>query len=771
MDGFRDVEQMTRFNGMPALVLDIFAVGNETPTLVAATAKEFISGHEDQLPEGTSLAIWDDASESFSDRIDLLTTNALLGLGLVLIVLGLFLEFRLAFWVALGIPISFLGAFIFLPLMGVSLNMISMFAFLLTLGIVVDDAIVVGEAIHNRRSEGHSPSRAALLGIKDVATPVTFSVLTTIAVFVPLLFVPGTLGKFFGVIPVVVIIVLFISLVESLLILPAHLSHGGARPRDEPGRLALLQRRFSKGFEATSQRYIGPLVRTAINNRAIMIVSGLAVLALTAGGLAGGKIGIAFMPSIESNVVRAEVRMPYGTPFSETLLAEAQIRRAAESVLQEVGNDKSLGLLSLLGSTTTASAKGGHVAEVSILLVGPQHRSFTAEAFAKKWRVQTGSVTGAESFQIEFEQGIGAGADVTIELSHGDPIALDAASRELSRDLRAYSGVSNVDDGVRLGKQQLNFRLRPSARALGVTENELASQIRNAFFGVQALRLLRGRDEVRVYVRLPRSERRSVADIESLMITTPKGGEVPFELAASTERARAYSDISRRNRRRISTVAVRLDTSHTSSSQIEQALKSSILPRLMRNYPGLAISEAGQQAQQTEATAALANGFSIALLAMFSLLAIPLRSYIQPLIIMMAIPFGVVGGILGHLLMGYDLGIMSMMGMIAASGVVVNDSLILLSTANKYRASGAPPAEAVIKAAIRRFRPIVLTSITTFLGLAPMILETSPQARFLIPMALSLGFGVLAATGAIVVLVPVLYMIVNDLTPPRSTTP
>lgn len=766
-DQFRDTDEESYFDGKRAVMVEVYRVGDQTPIGIAATVKKYVAEHASAMPPGVGLAVWRDMSEVYADRLELLLTNAAYGLVLVLLTLGMFLELRLAFWVTLGIPISFTGSLLFLPVCNTSINMISLFAFIVTLGLVVDDAIVVGEAVFKRRGEGVSRLRAAVDGVREVAMPVVFAVLTTIAAFAPLLIITGVMGKFFFAIPVVVIAVLSISLIESLFILPAHLAH--SKPDPDRGLMGFIhhqQQRFSRYVEWLILYTYLPTVARAVRRRYLAFAVGISILLTTAGLVAGGKVRFIFFPKVEGDIVSGSVVMPFGTPAANTRAIVQRMVEAAREVIAEKGGDEKVrGIFSQVGSngvpTWRGGVVGGHAGAVRVFFVPVDQRDFTGAEFSQEWRKRMGEVPGAESLAFKFNLGPSAGDPINIELAHKDLEVLEAASAKLAASLK-YDGVFDVDDGFTPGKEQLDFKLRPAASSLGITERDLARQVRAAFFGAEAARQQRGRDELRVYVRLPEAQRHSEHDIETLMVRTPSGGEIPLGQAAEVHRGRAYTAIRRTDGRRVVNVTADVHESRANPNDIIRDLEANVLPGLLAEYPGLSYTLAGEQKEQAESMQSLGEGFLMAVVAIFALLAVAFRSYVQPVIIMTVIPFGVVGAVLGHLMMGYDLSLMSGMGIVAASGVVVNDSLILIVAINRFRADGLSVEEAIVAGGGRRFRPILLTSLTTFFGLTPIITETSVQARFLIPMALSLGFGVLFATFITLLLVPALYCIVED---------
>ncbi len=779
-DGFREIDKEATYNGKRAVMLNVFRVGDETPLTVSAAAKEYVASLQQTLPQGLHAAQWLDTAEMYEGRLSLLIGNARIGLLLVLLTLGLFLEARLAFWVTLGIPISFAGSLLFFPASDVSINMISLFAFIITLGMVVDDAIVVGEAIYKQRQDGKGRLEAAIGGTKEVAQPVIFAILTSCVAFAPMLFVPGPMGKFFRVIPIVVISVLLISLVESLLILPAHLSH----PMPWWLRIVLspylwVMRAVEKlNMAHWLQHHIQytyvPLLNKALRWRYFTIAAGVALLIGTMGYVAG-RIPFTFLPKVEGDMITAHLKMPVGTPVSETERISDRIAAVAQSIVDTEdakleGTTISRGLYEEVGAMTTIEPTpegtlgkdGSHYGTVMMYLVDAGERGLTTQQFVHRWRDEIGEIPGAESLTFSYEVGVEPGKPIDIQLIHDDVTTLEAAAERLATEIGSYAGLRDIDSGVTKGKDQLDFRLTDAALSQGLTEFDLARQVRASFFGAEAVRQQRGRDEVRVYVRLPLEERRSLYNVEELIVRTPMGGEMPLSQAAVVTRGQAYTVITRTDGRRNISVTADVADEDANSNEINGQIRERELPQLLADIPGLSYSFGGEQERQAETMGALGVGFLLALIVMFSMLAVAFHSYTQPILVMSAIPFGMVGAVWGHVVMGFSLSLMSMMGLIALSGVVVNDSLILIVSINRYREEGMSTWEAVVAGGARRFRPILLTSLTTFFGLAPMIVETSVQARFLVPMAVSLGFGVLAATMIMLLIVPCSYLILED---------
>lgn len=763
-DGFEQSNTQASYDGQRSIGVAVYRVGKQTPIQVAGAARKAMHDVAAGLPPELHYAINGDRSQVYQERLQLLLKNAFMGLVLVLVLLSLFLEMRLAFWVTMGIPTAFLGAFLFLPLMGVTINMISMFAFIIALGIVVDDAIVAGENIYEQREQGASLIQAAVVGARGVAMPVSFSILTNIVTFLPLLLVPGFLGKIFGVVPVVVITVFLISWVEALFIMPAHLAHGRNR-RGNPVSRAIHNRQqaFSRGFSALVSNYYAPVVQTLIKRRYLTSAFGLGVLFIVLAWAMSGRLGFSLMPKVEADRAQATLTLPYGSPTATMVATRKRMETAANQVVAAHGGGQ---LATGIFSTITENS-----IEMRVYLTSADERPISTSAFIKEWRKRLGDVPGAQTSQFQSDAGgPGSGKDITVDLSHRDTETLDRAAQALAERLADFAGVADIDSGVAQGKNQITFTLNNAGRSLGLTNAMVGEQVRAAFYGEEALRQLRGRNEVKVMVTLPQSERESRAAVGNLLIRTPDKTYVPLRQIADINNSRAYTQITRRNGRR--SVEVSADvTPSSATNRVIHTLNTVTLPALAADYPGLTYGYNGRQADAQDSVNALLIGFILSLAAIYMLLAIPFGSYIQPIIVMMAIPFAIVGAIIGHEIMGYSLSVISIMGVVALAGVVVNDSLVLIHYANQLRGAGHDAADAVRLAAVRRFRPILLTTITTFGGLAPIIFETSRQARFMIPMAISLGYGILFATGITLALVPCFYVIVEDVKALFSHTP
>jgi multidrug efflux pump subunit AcrB len=755
-DGFEETDKSATFNGQPAILLEVYRIGDQTPTAVSEAVRRKIDEIKQILPEGLHIELQNDRSVIYRQRMELMLRNGFIGLALVFVLLAVFLEARLAFWVMLGIPISFFGSLLILPNAGISINIVSMFAFIVTLGIVVDDAIVVGENIFHFRQSGLGWFQAAVQGAREIAMPVCFSVLSNMVAFMPMLFVPGFMGKVFSQIPVVVISVFTISLVESLFILPAHLGH---RRTLKPGglfsKLVQRQQRFSGFFTRMVHTRYGPFLNEALRYRYLTISIGVAILLITVGYIKSGRMGFELFPKVESDYAKVTAKLPFGSAMQQVADVQATLVKAAQEAVARNGGDRlSKGIYSWLNGNSTS---------VRIYLTPPEERPVSTAKLTQIWREKVGRLPGLESLKFESDAGgPGHGAPIAVELRHRDIDVLERASAEVASALAYYPEAVDVDDGFSPGKEQIDFKLRPEGESLGLQSRDVARQVRDAYYGAEVLRQLRGRHEVKVMVRMPKAERVTEYSLEEMILRTPAGTEVPLREAVTFTRGRAYTNIDRREGRRV--VKVSADARPRSKAgQILSGLKQDILPAMQQKYEGLTYSFEGRQADRRESMQALLKGMGIAMIVIFAMLAVPFNSYLQPMIIMVAIPFGLVGAIVGHLIMGYSLSVISMFGVVALSGVVVNDSLVLVDFANRRRNRQMPAHEAVHEAAIHRFRPIMLTTLTTFGGLAPMIFETSRQARFLIPMAISLGFGILFATAITLILVPAFYMVVEDL--------
>ena len=766
---FADQNTSVTFDGKPARVVKVFRVGNQTPIGVSETVREALPGALRTLPATIDATVLNDRSEYFKGRRDLLLTNGFIGLTLVLLLLSLFLNIRLAFWVAVGIPTAFMGAMLLLPSAAVSINLVSMFAFIVALGIVVDDAIVVGENIYEYRQKGMRFIEAAIRGAQDIAVPLTFSILTNIVAFIPLALTGGWIGKLFFVIPVVVSLAFIMSWLEALFILPAHLAHGdGKKFRLYPpvswiaAALGWIERNlfgpvqwiFAGGLDWVTRWIYGPLMRVAVNWRYVTLALAAGVFAIALAYVMSGRMGFGLFPPVPRDYAKAVVNMPVGSPMETTLAARDRVIEAARRVIADNGGeDLSIGVQATVDDTKV---------DVRVYLTPPEVRPLPTREFVSAWRKALGGLPSARSVQFESSWGGPGGTSLNIRLSHANTETLATAAAALAAELSEFGPVRDARDGFSPGKAQLEFTLTEAGRSLDLSSAELATQVRAAFFGIEALSQQEGRNEITIRVLRPDDERTSQADIETMLIRTPDGGMVPLFEAADVVMSRADSTISREDNQRVVSVTANVEP-RDQTTQVVAAAVQDILPQLQNDYPGLSYSLEGRQATQREAVADLIFYSLIALGVIYGLLAIPFRSYFQPLIICLAIPFGFVGAVLGHLIMGYSLSLISIFGIVALSGVLINAGIVMIDYANKERLRGVAAHAAIRAAGMRRFRPILLTTITTFCGLAPMIFETSRQAKFLIPMAISLGYGIVFATLIVLFLIPALYMVLEDI--------
>ncbi|MBW1785650.1 MAG: efflux RND transporter permease subunit [Deltaproteobacteria bacterium] len=773
-DGFEDVDLAAQFMGKPAAIIEVFRVADQNALTVADTVKKYVDEIRPTLPAGVDIAFFQDMSKLLRSRIELLLKNMAMGLVLVSILLGLFLNVRLAFWVTLGIPISFAMGLWLLPHFDVSINMISLFAFIMVLGIVVDDAIIIGENIFRKQEEGVSRLEASVSGALEVGRPVVFAVLTTIVAFWPLLLGGGTMGKIMRNMPIVVILVLLGSLVESLMILPCHLA-GGRRRAGAANGGGLKEKRLSRGLKWIINKPYAKLLILCLRWRYATIALGLVALLLSLGVWSGGWIKFTFFPKLESDVLTASLTMPAGTPVERTAAVAKRLEHVAQDVLKEADRKRPKNAPSLFehsvsligvhmgghGPSAGPPEVGSHLAQVFIQLIESEHRKVSAMKLVALWRKRAGSIPDAESITFQSEL-FSVGNAVEVHLSFDDQDMLIAAAEELKTELNEYPGVFDVADSFLPGKKEMQLKLKLAARSLGLTLNDLAKQARHAFYGAEAMRFQRDQDEVKVLIRYPDAERKSLGHVEAMRIRAADGTEIPFGQVAQVHMEQGYSTIQRAQRLRVIKVTADVDEEISNANELRAKLEAEFLPSLKARYPGLRYTIEGEGKEQKESMGDVMLGFAIALFGIYALLAIPFRSFTQPMVVMAAIPFGIVGALLGHLIMGFNLSILSMFGMVGLAGVVVNDSLVLVDAGNRFRDRGDSAFDAIRNAGALRFRAVILTSLTTFAGLTPMILEKSLQARFLIPMAVSLGFGVLFATGITLLLVPCCYLILED---------
>ncbi|TPH12898.1 efflux RND transporter permease subunit [Litorilituus lipolyticus] len=761
-DGFEENPLRARFNGQQAALIEVFRIGNQSAIEVADAVKAYIKERQDDLPEGFILSYWDDDSQVVKARLNTLISNALQGGFLVLLLLTLFLRPSIAFWVSIGIPISFMGAFIIMPFFGISLNIMSLFGFILVLGIVVDDAIVTGENVYRHLGTSESGIDAAIKGTQEVATPVTFGILTTVAAFLPLGFIEGQRGAMFAQIPVIVIPVLLFSLIESKFVLPSHLKHLKLRKEKvSQSRFSQWQQGFADGFENIILKYYQPILTRAVEYRLLTLSIFVGVFILILSFISSGWMKFTFFPRIPSETVRASLTMPVGSSYDVVDSYIVKMSDAAHALQKKYknGEDESL-ILNILA--ITGGRRGSNTGQVRFEIQPAEKNisGISSSQIVREWRNAIGPLPGAESvtFRAEFGRG---GDPFDVQLASTDLNALKQAAEEVKQKIATYPTSFEIADSLSDGKEELQIELTEQGHAMGLTRVGLVRQVRDAFFGAEVQRIQRGRDDVRVMLRFPLEERLSVANLTDMLVDTPSGNQVPLSHVAQLQPGKSPTEIRRIDRYRTVNITADIDKEKSNMLIINNDLED-FLSQLMIKYPGMSYSLEGEAREQAESFDSLFIGLIFVFFIIYCLLAIPFKSYSQPIIVMSVIPFGAIGAVIGHWIMGMNLTIMSLLGLMALIGVVVNDSLVLVDFINKKRLAGSKLISAVITAGQARFRPVMLTSLTTFIGLMPLLFEKETQAQFLIPMAVSLGFGIIFATFITLLLVPINYMLVED---------
>ena len=776
-DGFQEADLIVRHQNHPALFVEVYRAGGEHVMDVATTVREHLANEViPTLPDGVGITIWNDESQAYEERADLLLKNGILGLLLVLIALSLFLQIRLALWVAVGLAVSGVGALAAMMAFDVAINTISLFSFVLAIGIVVDDAIIVAENIQYERNRGTPGVAAAIRGVRRIRVPLTFAVLTSVAAFVPLLFIPGGVGDVWRALPIIMIAMLLVSLVESLLVLPNHLSH---LPGPEWVPANPFDRFFSRlqsRADVQLNRFVqGPLdraLRYATDRPGVTMSGAVGILGLSISLLPAGIVPTTLADEVEGDFATVVLEMPDGATAPRTYEVARELEAAGRRVIERLSRDRPADAPPLLTGVTVTVGLGSriegglnpeptlspqaNIATIEFKLLGAQQRRISTGEVVQAWREEVGVLPYVRGITFSGEI-FTLGNPVEAVLSHPDPERLTWIADSVVHGLRSVEGVYDIRSDHAPGIPEIQLELRPEARTLGLTLQDLARQTKAAFFGAEAVRVQRGREEVRVYVRLPEDERNSITDIEGYLIRTPGGDEVPIISVASLGPGMSPSALRRRDGQRVVTVTADVDASVISGDEANEILAGSILADLAAAYPDLTYTFGGEQKQQLESIDSLYRGFAVALVMIFALLAIPLRSYTKPFIIMAVIPFGFIGVILGHWILGVALSAVSFMGIFGLSGVVVNDSLVMIDFIDQKLRSGVAPKTAIVEGAKGRFRPIMLTSVTTFLGFMPLILERAIQAQFLIPFAASLGCGILFITAILMMIVPALY--------------
>ncbi|HSO21113.1 MAG TPA: efflux RND transporter permease subunit, partial [Desulfosarcina sp.] len=773
-DGFTEDPIAATINGEPSVLLIVYKTPEEDALAISATLAGYVGQKQQQVPGGANIEILFDNTDMLKARIDLLLKNGIIGLSIVFLLLWCFLNARLSFWAGMGIPVSIAGALVILWAMGGTINMISLFGLIMVLGIVVDDAIVVGEAIYVHRKQGKPTLKAAVDGVSEVGMPVIAAVLTTVVAFLPLFYVGGIMGKFISILPAVVIACLAVSLVECLFLLPAHLSHlpDPNRPR---GRESVMVRRLSRVQETTArwmERFVArvylPFLSQALNWRYISFATAITVLMLTVGLVRSGIIKFEVFPKLDGFVMTATAEFPSGTPPEVTGQAirdiEAALLRLQDKVQTRSGDPLVEDRLTLVGQTLGDMPQvGPHYGSVQAILLDSEARGIHTEELMVMWEKEIGILPGIKSLTFAGMEAGPPGDPIEVWLQGHDMDDILSAADELMERLRKFEGAYQIRTDFSPGKNEMRLSLRPEARSLGLTVEDLARQIYAGYYGDEALRLQRGRDDIRVKVRYTADERSRLSDLDQVRIRTAGGQEVPLMSVADVAFAPGYSTITRTDGMRRVAVSAGVDTTKANANEIFAELSANYFPQLKKRHPALFVDLQGEQKKMRESFDSLFIGFPLAVLGIFIVIATMFRSYAQPFVIMFTVPFGIIGAVFGHMLLGYDLSIMSIFGMVALTGVVVNDAIVLIERINENFACGMPFFDAILKGGARRFRAIFLTTLSTVGGLAPLILETDFQAKFLIPMALSIAAGVAFATILTLVLIPSLLAILNDL--------
>ena len=777
-DGFVESEGFGRFDGEPTATLNVLASGQQNELKTAAAVKAYVEKKKASLPDGIEMDLWVDRSHYLEGRLKTMTKNMWQGALLVFLLLSLFLRMKVAAWVIIGIPITFLGAFFLMPLgpFPVTVNMISLFGFIIVLGIVVDDAIIIGESVYTTiRADGHTIDNV-VKGARKVAVPATFGVLTTIAAFMPMLFVGGIVGPFFEALSMIVVLCLMFSLVESKLILPAHLVHAKIEPVDEedlfnpqrhipllqrvPRFFQKIQRRTQHGLHRLIHDHYRPALEKVIDNRGIVVAIFTAVLIVTIGLINSGLVRVVLFPEVPGDFIRMELEMESGTAPAARNSALDRIEKAILDLNEEyiLENPDLDPMISHIGSFTTSDT--GAVAWTEMPMVSD--RPMQAADVAAVWRERVGEIPGVRELSFIDGDHFGGGSPLSFRLSGENFTALEGAADELVQKLAEYEGVFDVLNSSSSGGEEIKLAIKPEAEALGLTMQSLGRQVRQAFYGEEAQRIQRGKDELKVMVRYPLEDRRSISDLENMMIRTPSGDEVPFGSVADVSFGSSYSSITRLNRERTITVSADIDPELVEPGEVIKEISTEFIPGLLARHAGVSFGLEGASQEEQEFIRNITVASIAALFLIYALIAIPLHSYSQPLVIMSVIPFGIIGAVIGHIIMGKAISMFSLFCLIALAGVVVNDSLIMVDFVNKAREKGVALRQAVIESGTQRFRAIILTSFTTAAGLMPIMLESSVQAQYMIPMAISLSFGIIFATAITLFLIPSLYILQID---------
>ena len=785
-DNFKDSDITLNFNSMDSNIIRVFRIGNQNALEISKLVESYVDIKQIKLPDGIELKIWNDDSKYLEGRLNLLLKNAFIGLILVMFVLSLFLKPKLAFWVSIGIPISFLGALSFFPALDVSINMLSLFTFILVLGIVVDDAIVVGENFYKYKEKGYLSRDAAIEGAYEISRPVTFAILTTIVTFAPMLFLSGNSGKVWKIFPLVVIPILLFSLFESLTILPYHLAHS----KDKQSKIKFLRKisdlfknirtKVNKYLIYLIEHYYKPFLNICLNNNWTTLSAFTSIFIITIGLIYSGYVKFNFFPGVESDIIYAQIEFPEGTPIGKTESAVKELQNSLKELELKydglIDSDEGYirNILTVIGSQPTKSETAGrgesrqnsytssNLAEISVELSPGENRDLKSSFIASKWRELTGPIEGIK--ELKFSSSLfSTGEDINFQFTSDKVSDLSMIIDDFKQILKRYPGVFDISDNDSKGNSEVTIKLLPQAQLYNVTMSMVTNQIRDAFYGEEVMTLQRGKNEVDVIVKYDDFNSNSIYDLKNFQIQTPRGDKISLKSVCQLSTKSGYTSINRVNRNRSLSVIASVDPAISNSNDIVNSIIKNDIPELLKKYESVNYSLEGQQKEQFETLKDLSTNYIVALFVVFLLLAVPFKSYYQPFIIMSAIPYGIIGAVFGHLLIGMDFSILSMLGIAALSGIVVNDSLVMMDYINRFNEKGNNFLEAAKDAGPVRFRAILLTSITTFIGVLPLIFEKSLQAKFLVPMAVSLGFGVLFSTFVTLILVPTTYVTLTQI--------
>ncbi|MEZ9139634.1 MULTISPECIES: efflux RND transporter permease subunit [unclassified Shewanella] len=759
-DDFEERLEYTRFNGKPAAIIEITSIDDQNALAISEQVKGYIAERKTTLPANIELDTWGDLTHYLEGRLNMMLSNMFYGALLVFIILALFLDLKLAFWVMVGLPVCFLGTILLMPLepFNLSINMLTLFAFILVLGIVVDDAIVIGESAYSEIEKHGQSLDNVVKGVQKVAMPATFGVLTTIAAFIPMIMVSGPMGVIWKSIGMVVILALAFSLIESKLILPAHLAHMKVKKKRPPTNVfskfkVKLNEKLQYFIHNNYRQFLGK----CITHRYNVVAAFVGVLILSLALVGSGKVRWVFFPDIPSDFIQVQLEMEEGSSELNTLDVVQKVEEALyamnDKFAQESGSDVVKHSFINMSSRSSAFI----FAELS----KGEDREIDGVTIAAEWRAQLPELLSVKKLNIAASTN-DAGGDISFRLTSSNLAQLSEASKELKGKLATYEGVYDISDNFSSGSQEIRLNIRPEAEAQGLTLSDLARQVRYGFYGYEAQRILRNKEEVKVMVRYPLEQRRTIGHLENMLIRTPQGVAVPFSTVADIELGESFASITRVDGRRAITITANVNKNAVEPSKVVSEIQEDFLPELTSQYTEVNASLDGGSQDEQDAMLGLVQGFFFAMFTIYALMAIPLKSYTQPMIIMSVIPFGMIGALFGHYLLGISMSVLSLCGIVALAGVVVNDSLILVDFVNRARKEGYSVLDSAIDSGCYRFRAIILTSMTTFVGLVPILLEKSLQAKIVIPMATSLAFGILFSTVVTLILVPVLYIILED---------